>query len=101
MKLYRLLLSFYPARFREEYGGPLEQQFADEYREARGARERARLWLHALRDLAWSIPVELAAELKQDLAQFIRQRYEFLLRRRLDLNGILTHATGRALRGPP
>lgn len=72
MKLYRLLLSFYPARFREEYGGPLEQQFADEYRVARGAGERARLWLLALRDLAWSIPVELAHELKQDLAHSLR-----------------------------
>ncbi len=32
--------------------------------------------------------------------KFIRQLFEFLLRRRLYLNGILTHATGRALRGP-
>jgi putative ABC transport system permease protein len=72
MKLYRLLLSFYPARFREEYGGPLEQQFADEYREARGARDRARLWLQTLRDLAWSIPIELAHEMKQDLVHSLR-----------------------------
>jgi len=95
MKLYRLLLSFYPARFREEYRGPLEQQFADEYREARGARERARLWLHALRDLAWSIPVELAAELKQDLAHSLRvhSRRPFLM---LFTVGILALAIGGA-----
>ena len=34
MKLYRFLLRLYPARFREEYGGPLEQQFRDDYRES-------------------------------------------------------------------
>ena len=33
--------------------------------------------------------------------QFIRQRFKFLLRRRLYLNGILTHAADRVLRGPP
>jgi predicted permease len=72
MKLYRLLLNLYPARFREEYGGPLEQQFLDEYREAQTAGARFRLWLTALRDLAWSIPIELAHELRQDLAHSLR-----------------------------
>ncbi len=68
MKLYRLLLSLYPARFREEYSRPLEQQFLDDYREAQTIGARAKLWLAALRDLAWSIPIELAHELKQDLS---------------------------------
>lgn len=72
MKFYRLLLSFYPARFREEYGGPLEQQFLDDYREASTFRSRCKLWLSALRDLAWSIPVELAHELRQDLTHSLR-----------------------------
>jgi predicted permease len=72
MKLYRLLLSFYPARFREEYGGPLEHQFLDEYREATSQWARLCLWFSALRDLAWSIPIELAHELKQDLEHSLR-----------------------------
>jgi len=67
MKLYRWLLRLYPARFREEYAAPLERQFADEYREARGAGARAAFWLRALADLATSIPAEFARELRQDL----------------------------------
>jgi predicted permease len=69
MKLYRWLLNLYPARFREEYAGPLEQQFRDDYRES---DNRVKLWLSALRDLAWSIPVELARELRQDLSHSLR-----------------------------
>src|SRR5580698_2990038 len=72
MKLYRLLLNLYPARFREEYGGPLQQQFLDDYREADTVGARFRLWLGALGDLAWSIPIELAHELRQDLAHSLR-----------------------------
>jgi putative ABC transport system permease protein len=72
MKLYRLLLSFYPARFREEYAGPLQQQFRDDYRDAQTLGARLKLWLSALRDLAWSIPIELAHELKQDLSHSLR-----------------------------
>ena len=30
VRLYRLLLKLYPARFREEFGAPLERQFADQ-----------------------------------------------------------------------
>jgi putative ABC transport system permease protein len=69
MKFYRFLLNLYPARFREEYGGPLEQQFLDDYRES---DNRFLFWLRALRDLAWSIPVELAHELRQDLSHSLR-----------------------------
>jgi predicted permease len=72
VKLYRFLLSFYPARFREEYAGPLQQQFVDDYREARTFGARCGLWLSALRDLAWSIPIELAHEIKQDLSHSLR-----------------------------
>ena len=48
MKLYRLLLSLYPARFREEYARPLEQQFRDDYREAQNFGARLKLWLSAI-----------------------------------------------------
>ncbi len=72
MKLYRWLLNLYPARFREEYARPLQQQFLDDCREAETLGERFKLWLSALRDLAWSIPVELARELRQDLSHSLR-----------------------------
>jgi hypothetical protein len=71
-KLYRLLLKLYPARFREEYGTPLEQQFSDEIREADGAFARFAVWIRTLRDLAISIPLELARELRQDLRYSVR-----------------------------
>ena len=45
LKLYRFLLKLYPARFREEYGTPLEQQFSDEYREAGGGLARLTVWM--------------------------------------------------------
>jgi hypothetical protein len=72
MKLYRWLLNLYPARFREEYAQPLQQQFLDDCREAETLGEQFKLWLSALRDLAWSIPVELARELRQDLSHSLR-----------------------------
>ena len=72
LKLYRLLLKLYPARFREEYGTPLEQQFSDEYREAGGAWARFSVWMRTLGDLAISVPLELARELGQDLRYSVR-----------------------------
>jgi putative ABC transport system permease protein len=72
LKLYRFLLKLYPARFREEYGKPLEQQFADEYRDPEGSLARSTLWVRSIRDLAVSIPVELARELRQDVAYSFR-----------------------------
>ena len=56
LKLYRLLLKIYPARFREDYGAPLQQQFKDDYREAEGARDRIRLWAQAILDIARTAP---------------------------------------------
>jgi hypothetical protein len=72
LKLYRFLLKLYPARFREEYGSPLEQQFSDEYRDADGALARLAVWMRTLRDLAISIPLELGRELRQDLRYSVR-----------------------------
>jgi putative ABC transport system permease protein len=75
---YRLLLKLYPARFREEFSAPLERQFNDEYRETQSAGERARLCLHALADLAFTIPAELLREMGQDLryaARVYRRRF--------------------------
>lgn len=72
LKLYRFFLKLYPARFREEYGTPLEQQFLDEYREAGGTLARFAVWIRTLRDFVISIPLELAREVRQDLGYSIR-----------------------------
>jgi predicted permease len=72
VRVYRALIRLYPARFREEYGAPLEQQFAEEYREAGGALGHAGFWLRLCLDLALSVPRELARELRQDVRYAIR-----------------------------
>jgi len=71
-RVYRWLLKLYPARFREEYEAPLERQFLDDYRDAQGVGGRIFFWLHALADLAISIPLELARELRRDVAFAVR-----------------------------
>ncbi|SPF54298.1 putative Macrolide transporter ATP-binding /permease protein [Candidatus Sulfopaludibacter sp. SbA4] len=70
--IYRLLLKLYPARFQEEYTTPLERQFWDEYRELPNSGARLLFWLRALADLAVSIPLEFARELRQDVAYAAR-----------------------------
>ena len=71
-RLYGWLLKLYPARFREEYEGPMTRQFLDEYREAERPRDRARLWLHAVCDLAISAPRQTLSELRLDLRHAAR-----------------------------
>ena len=66
-KLYRKLLKLYPASFRDQYEIPMDRQFRDEQREAQSWNEQARLWIHALCDIALTAPRELARELAQDL----------------------------------
>ena len=66
LRVYRLLLKLYPAGFREDYHGPLQQQFRDEIGEATGPRALARFWARTLRDFAISMPVQLAREAGQD-----------------------------------
>jgi predicted permease len=72
LKLYRLLLKIYPARFREDYGVPLQQQFKDDYREAEGARDRIRLWAQAILDIARTAPGQLTREIAQDARHALR-----------------------------
>src|ERR1041384_3689316 len=71
-KLYRRLLALYPARFREEYEAPMERQFRDEYRDARGTPDRLRLWLAAVLDTVVYAPRELTREVVQDLKYSLR-----------------------------
>jgi putative ABC transport system permease protein len=72
LKLYRWLLGFYPAGFRENYEGPLERQFLDEISESPGPFALAMLWLRILRDLAISVPVQLGREITQDSRHALR-----------------------------
>jgi putative ABC transport system permease protein len=70
--LYRELLKLYPASFREEYEAPMDRHFRDELREADSWKERGRLWIHVLCDVAISAPRELVRELGQDLHFAVR-----------------------------
>ncbi|HVN82649.1 MAG TPA: ABC transporter permease, partial [Terriglobia bacterium] len=78
-RFYRLLLKLYPARFREEYETPLEQQFWDDYRNHRGTRARIVFWLHAFADLAMSVPAEFLQEVWRDLCCSVRVYRQRLL----------------------
>jgi len=50
----------------------MERGFWDDYREARGIPGTLWFWLHTLADLAFSIPAEIARELRQDLRYALR-----------------------------
>src|ERR1700730_16610834 len=71
-RIYRWFLKLYPARFREEYGKPMERQFLDDYREIQGTRRRAMFWIGAATDLGISIPAEMLHELSQDIGYAVR-----------------------------
>lgn len=72
LKLYRLLLKFYPAGFRYDYAGPMEREFRDELAESTGALVLARLWIRLLADLAVSIPLQFLREVSQDARHTLR-----------------------------
>ena len=72
LRLYRFLLKFYPASFRENYSGPLQRQFLDDYAEARGASGVLRLWSQTGGDWLRSLPAQLAREVGQDARHALR-----------------------------
>jgi putative ABC transport system permease protein len=72
IRLYRWLIRLYPARFREEYGGPLEEAFREECTEAAGWAGMMLLWLRTIADLAFSMPAQILAELRQDARHSLR-----------------------------
>jgi predicted permease len=72
LKLYRWLLKFYPAAFREEYAGAMEREMRDELTESGGAYALASLWVRLLADLAISIPWQAAREAGQDARHTLR-----------------------------
>lgn len=72
LAVYRLLLRLYPARFRENFAGPLERQFRDELAEAPRLPDLARLWLRTFADFVTSAPVQIAREVRQDARHALR-----------------------------
>lgn len=72
LRIYRWFLKLYPAAFREEYAGPMEQEFRDEISESRGAAAIAWLWLRLLFDLTISIPSQIAIEAWRDSQHALR-----------------------------
>src|SRR5579862_1463384 len=57
-KIFRLLLRFYPSRFRHEYGDEALQLFRDRTRDETGVWPSVRLWFDLLTDLVMSLPCE-------------------------------------------
>ena len=72
LKLYRFLLQFYPATFRENYAEPLEREFLDECGDAPTRWAVAKLWLHTLADFAASMPRMLVREFFEDASHTVR-----------------------------
>jgi predicted permease len=72
LKLYRFLLKFYPAGFRDDYATPMEREFRDELDESSGAFAFATLWAKLLADLAISIPLQFSREVFQDARHTLR-----------------------------
>jgi predicted permease len=73
--LYRALLRFYPARFRQEFGDEMAHAFAAQLREAQRERRRlavAAIWAAALRDLAPTALREHRHVMHQDLRHALR-----------------------------
>lgn len=72
LKLYRFLLHFYPAAFREEYAKAMERDFRNELAEAHNGFAGVWLWMRLLFDLAVSLPVQLAIEIDRDSKHALR-----------------------------
>src|SRR5579884_1476828 len=72
LKLYRLLLKLYPASFRENYEGPLERDFQDEYAQTTGAAAIVGLWMRTALDVAASAPPQIFREFLQDARHALR-----------------------------
>jgi putative ABC transport system permease protein len=68
VRVYRKLLSLYPAGFHDQYGAAMERAFRDELAESGGIL----LWLRLLADLAVSIPAQFAREVAQDARHTFR-----------------------------
>jgi predicted permease len=66
-RAFRLLLSLYPGEFRDEYGRELALVFADRYRDAPSAWQRALVWLDAIGGVLREAPREHVHVVMQDV----------------------------------
>ena len=67
LRAFRALLSLYPGEFRDEYGRELAMVFADRYRDAPNAWQRALVWLEAAGGVLREAPREHGHVVMQDL----------------------------------
>jgi predicted permease len=67
MRLYRLLLSLYPASFRNEYGGEMQALFRRRLRDAGGPAARALVWMGAIGEVSANAAVVHWDILRSDL----------------------------------
>ena len=71
-RAFRFLLSLYPGEFRDEYGRELALVFADRYRDAPTAWQRALVWVEAIGGVLREAPREHMHVLMQDLRFAVR-----------------------------
>jgi predicted permease len=72
VRAFRVLLTLYPAAFRDEYRRELVLAFVDGDRGAAGAWDRTRLWFVALKGVLVEAPKEHGRMLLQDLRYGVR-----------------------------
>jgi putative ABC transport system permease protein len=66
-RAFRALLALYPGEFRDEYGREVAMVFADRYRRATSARQRAQIWVEGLAGVLREAPKEHARTIAHDL----------------------------------
>ena len=71
-RLFRALLRVLPFDFRADYGGELEQTFAEQQRDAPGAAGRTRVWAENVMALFAIGPREHLNQLRQDVTYALR-----------------------------
>ncbi len=78
-RAFDLLLSLYPAAFRDDYGRELSLVFRDRYRDSAGGFDRTRLWIEALAGIAAEAPKEHVRMILQDVRYALRMLRKHLL----------------------
>jgi hypothetical protein len=80
-RIYRRLISLYPAKFLLEYREPLEQAFRDQMRNAVTVGRQVKQWARTLLDLARSLPSAWLAQLRPQPSKFAFENWNPQARR--------------------